>query len=759
VSDEGQPRAQPPEEAAQPTLREPKTYAGGLPAVLTSVKLAWRQMGAKRSLATLSNVNQMSGFDCPGCAWPEPAEQRSFSEFCENGAKAVAEEATLRRVSPAFFARWSLRELAEQSDHWLGQQGRLTHPMLCRPGADYYEPIPWDRAFELIARELHALSHPNEAIFYTSGRTSNEAAFLYQLFVRRFGTNNLPDCSNLCHESSGVGLTEAIGVSKGTVSLDDFAHADLIFVIGQNPGTNHPRMLSALQGAARNGCRIVSVNPLSEAGLVRFKHPQEVSGILGPGTKLASHFLRVRINGDVAAFQGIQKAMLELEPSVIDRQFIAEFTQGFAEHAGHLAQLSWAEIERSSGVSERELREVATLASTAKSTICCWAMGLTQHRNAVGNIQEVVNFLLLRGNLGRPGAGACPVRGHSNVQGDRTMGIWEQPPQAFLGALEREFGWQPPSAWGYDVVDSIAAMDAGKARIFVAMGGNFLSASPDTELTARALRKCRLTVHVSTKLNRAHLITGERALILPCLGRTEHDRGQFVTVEDSMGVVHRSQGKLAPASPWLLSEVQIVAGLARAVLDVDWKHLSNDYDRIRDHISHVVPGFERFNERVRAPAGFVLPHPVRDERRFPTASGRAIFTLHPLPRHELAEGRYLMMTIRSHDQYNTTIYGLDDRYRGIHGGRRIVLMNPGDIEAAKLSEGDYVDLVSHFRGEQRRAQRFMVVRYDIPPGCTATYFPEANVLVPLQSYAEKSQTPTSKSVVISLERSAKPTQA
>ncbi len=743
-----------PDETKPLLVKKPKLVAGGIPAVLSSLKFMGRQAGFWRGIQTLTRLNQKGGFDCPGCAWPEPEDHRAMAEFCENGAKAVAEEATTLRVTRDFFAQWTVTQLREKSDYWLGQQGRLTEPMWLDAEKEHYEPVSWETAFSLVAKELKALGSPNEAIFYTSGRTSNEAAFLYQLLVRKFGTNNLPDCSNLCHESSGIGLMETIGSGKGTVTLGDFNKADLILVVGQNPGTNHPRMLSALQGAALRGCKIVSINPLRETGLRRFKHPQQMSGVLGSGTALSSVDLRVRINGDVAVFQGITKAMLELEKkapgTVLDWAFVQEHTRGFEAWAKHIEAVEWAAIVESSGVSEAELRTVAELAASSEGTIVCWAMGLTQHKNAVANIQEIVNFLSLRGNFGKPGAGACPVRGHSNVQGDRTMGIWEKPPAAFLDALEKEFQFAPPRKPGFDVVDSIKAMADGRGKVFFALGGNFLSASPDTDLTGKALGNCRLTVQVSTKLNRSHLMTGKRALILPCLGRTEADRGQFITVENSMGVVHPSHGRLPPASSRLLSEVQIVCGLAKAVLGEDWSGYANNYDLIRDHIERVIPGFEKFKEKARLPSGFVLPHPVRDERRFATLSGRAEFTLHPLPHHNLADGQFLMMTIRSHDQYNTTIYGLDDRYRGIYQGRRVVLMNGEDIRAAGFTDGKQVDLIGHFKGEERIAPNFTIVEYDIPRRCLATYFPETNVLVPVDSFADKSQTPTSKSVVVSL---------
>lgn len=757
--------AQPPVETDGIEIKPAGHVAGGIPAIAQTVKHAWREMGARRSLKTLLAVNQKDGFDCPGCAWPEPDVERSHVEFCENGAKAVAEEATTKRVTPEFFREWSVAELSNKSDFWLGKQGRLTHPMLLKKDATHYEPVSWDDAFTHIATELNALATPDEAIFYTSGRASNEAAFLYQLFVRQFGTNNLPDCSNMCHESSGSALTETIGVGKGTVTLEDFNLAEAIFIIGQNPGTNHPRMLTALQKAKRNGCTIVHINPLPETGTTRFKHPQEIFRMLGKGTSLADLFLQVRINGDVALLKGIMKEMLEEEQrrpgQVLDQEFIKAQTDGFESFAEAIRQMNWDELVEQSGINRERMREAAEIMMRSEKTICCWAMGLTQHRNAVANIQEIVNLLLLRGQIGKPGAGACPVRGHSNVQGDRTMGIWERPTDAFLDSLSKEFSFEPPRAHGYDTVEAIKAMHAGRGRVFFALGGNFLSATPDTEYTAQSLRRCRLTVHVSTKLNRAHLITGEQALILPCLGRTEIDvqaaGEQFVSSENSMGVVQASRGSLEPASTHLLSETAIVARLATATLNkrsnVNWLALAGNYDLIRASIERVIPGFEDYNRRVRVPGGFYLPNLAR-ARQFKTASGKAQFTVHKLPRHDLADGQFLMMTMRSHDQFNTTIYGLDDRYRGVYNGRRVVFLNPQDVEAAGLNEGQLVDLISHFEGEERTAVRFVVVPYSIPRRCAATYFPEANVLVPINSVAEKSNTPASKSVIISLRPSA-----
>lgn len=718
-------------------------------------------MGLVRGVRTLLKLNQPGGVDCPGCAWPEPDRERSTFEFCENGAKHVADEATTKRITLEFFRQWSVADLAHQSDQWLNAQGRLMQPMLLHRGASHYEPVSWADAFELIAGELNSLNYPDQAIFYTSGRTSNEAAFLYQLFVRQFGTNNLPDCSNMCHESSGSALHETIGVGKGTVTLEDFDKAQAIFVIGQNPGTNHPRMLTALEHAKRKGCRLVHINPLPEAGMTRFKHPQDVLGLLGRGTELADLFLQVRINGDVPLLKGIMKAVLAREErrpgAVLDHEFIAAYTKGFEEFASALNASSWTDIVAQSGVSKEKLEAAAQIFIESERTIFCWAMGLTQHRNAVANIQEIVNLMLLRGQIGKEGAGLCPVRGHSNVQGDRTVGIWERPTAAFLDKLAEEFDFEPPRNHGFDTVKAIQAMHDGQGKVFFALGGNFLSATPDTEFTSAALRRCRLTAHVSTKLNRSHLVTGERALILPCLGRTEVDEQvsgpQFVTTENSMGIVQMSQGSLAPASPDLLSEPQIVARLARATLrdrtSVAWEDLAGDYDSIRAAIERVIPGFDDYNERARRPGGFYLPNAAR-ERIFKTDSGKANFTVHELPQHDLAPDQFLMMTIRSHDQFNTSVYSLNDRYRGISNERQVVFLNQDDMATAGLRARQVVDLVSHFEGEERVARNFIIVPYDIPRRCAATYFPEANVLVPVRSVAAKSNTPASKSVVISI---------
>lgn len=742
--------------------------AAGFTALRESAGYGLHEGGLKNSLRTFGKLNQVSGFDCQSCAWPNPDEDRSFAEFCENGFKAVAYEVDPRRLTREFFRTHSVAELATHTDCWLGEQGRLTEPMVLRPGATHYEPITWDDAFALLAGELKALASPDEAVFYTSGRTSNETAFLYQLFVRAFGTNNLPDCSNMCHESSSVALPPMIGIGKACVKLEDVETADAIFIFGQNPGSNHPRMMTALQKMKERGGRIVFVNPLPETGAFRFKNPQDLLHptriprfLFGRGTELADLWLPVRINGDQAVLQALMKEMLEHEErapgSVFDHEFIRLHTEGVEAVLEQLRRVTWPELLAASGLTREQIQEAAEIAIDAKSTIVCWCMGLTQHKNAVATIQEILNFLFLRGNIGRPGAGPCPIRGHSNVQGDRTMGIWDKPSQAFLDRLAREFGFEPPRRHGLDTVDAIKAMHAGRIGVFFAMGGNFLSAPSDTEFTAAALQRCRLTAHVSIKLNRAHLVTGQTALILPCLGRTEIDRQggqeQFQTVEDTMGVINPTRGVIEPASPHLLSETAIVAGLAKATLGpttpIDWDAYVANYDLIRAKIEAVVPGFHAFNERIRQ-GTFYLPNPPRDERRFETESGKAVFMAHPLTRIEVPPGRYLLTTLRSHDQFNTTIYAEDDRYRGIYNGRRVLFMNEADVAAAGLMQGQLVDITSHYDGRERHARTFMIAPYSIPRGCVATYYPEGNVLVPLESTADQSNCPTSKSVIVSI---------
>jgi molybdopterin-dependent oxidoreductase alpha subunit len=744
-------------------VHPPKTASAGVRAVTAAAGYALEEMGPRRSLQTLLKLNHADGFDCPSCAWPDPdPEHRKLAEFCENGAKAVAWEATRKQVDPAFFAEHSVAELRSRSDHWLESNGRLTHPMVLSEGATHFAPIAWEDALSLVATRLRCLDSPDRAVFYTSGRASNEAAFVYQLLARRLGTNNLPDCSNMCHESSGAALGATIGIGKGAVTLSDIEdHADLVIVAGQNPGTNHPRMRTSLERAKRRGARIVAINPLPEAGFGRFHNPQTARGLLGPGTLLGDRRVAVRVNGDLALFAGLNKLLLEREAArpgtVLDRDFIERYCDGFDQAAEAWRGLDWADIEAGSGVGRAEVEALADDVVAADRVIVCWAMGLTQHRNAVATIKEVVNFLLLRGNVGRPGAGPCPVRGHSNVQGDRTVGISEKMPDRFLDALRAEFGFDPPRHHGYATVDAIRAMRDGKVDVFMALGGNFVAATPDTAVTEAAMARCALTVSVATKLNRTHLCHGREALVLPCLGRTERDVQdgveQFVTVEDSMSMVHASRGQLRPVSPQLRSEVAIVAGLGHALFgeDVGWREMGRDYRVVRRHIEHVVPGFHAYEDRVQAPGGFMLPRPPHDSRTFPTATGKARFSVNPLTAVTVPEGHLLLQTIRSHDQFNTTVYGLDDRYRGVKGGRQVVFVNGEDLRRQGLEDGDLVDVVSVWTDGERRAKGFRVIAYPTPPGCAAAYFPEANVLVPLDAVADVSLTPASKSVPVRLE--------
>jgi molybdopterin-dependent oxidoreductase alpha subunit len=763
--------AQPPEELTGLRTGRIKQTAAGLTAIRVAMEHTVDEMGALDGARMLHALNQADGFDCQSCAWPDPpAGERPFmAEYCENGAKVTAEENTRRLIPPEFFREHGVAELSRRSDYWLAKQGRIAHPLVLREGATHYEPIAWDEAFRLLAEELNALDSPDEAAFYTSGRTSNEAAFLYQLFARMYGTNNFPDCSNMCHESSGAALTDSIGIGKATVTLDDVVHADLLIDMGHNPGSCHPRMLSALRELKRNGGRVVAVNPLPETGLNHFKHPQDLRHparaldvLVGDGAPLADLYVPVRIAGDLALLKGIAKELLEEEErrpgEVFDHAFIRDHTHGFEALLADLRAESWELLVEQSGVSRAEIRRIAEMVMASERLIVAWAMGLTQQPQAVAAIQSIVNLLLLRGSIGRPGAGALPVRGHSNVQGDRTVGIWERMSERFLDALGREFGFEPPRKHGYDTVETLRAMHAGRVKVFFAMGGNVLSAGPDTEYAAEGFRRCRLTAHVSIKLNRGHLVAGRRALVLPTIGRAERDvqagGEQFVTVEDTMGIIHASRGVVPPASPDLLSEPTIVARLAKAVLGarstVDWDALVADYDRIRERIQRVVPGFDDYNRRVRQPGGFPLPNLARDRRQFTTTTGKANFTVHPVHPVRLEPGQLLMMSMRSHDQFNTTVYGLSDRYRGIHNERRVVLMNAGDVAELGLANGQVVDLTSHFRGQRRVARRFIVLAYPIPRGCAATYFPEANVLVPIDSVAERSNTPTSKFVVITV---------
>jgi len=742
-----------------------KNHAAGLPAILASARHVIKHVNAARGLKALNKLNAFDGFDCPGCAWPDPDDDRSpLGEYCENGVKAIAEEATTKALQAKFFNDNSLAQLAELDDYRIGKLGRIAQPVYLPEHGTHYQPISWKEAFQKIAGHLNALASPDEAIFYTSGRTSNEAAFLYQLFVRAYGTNNLPDCSNMCHESSGVALGETLGIGKGSVKLEDFYEAEAILILGQNPGTNHPRMLSALKKAKENNAMIVAINPLAEAGLTAFADPQSIKGLLGAKVKLASLHLPVRINGDMPLIQAVIKYLFEFEKEnpeqVLDADFIREHTSGFEAYKQHILALDNEELSRLCGIPLPQIKELAENLKFKKKIIICWAMGLTQHKNAVDTIKELVNLLLIKGSIGKPGAGTCPVRGHSNVQGDRTMGIFEKPWPWLLDNIKKNYGFTPPSENGYDVVEAIEAMQAGKAKVFFAMGGNFLSATPDTLYTADALRKCDLTVHVSTKLNRSHLITGKEAIILPTLGRSDmdvqHGAEQFVSCENSMGVVQKSKGNLKPVSKELMSEVTIVCHLAHEVLGkhtkIPWLAFHKNYDLIRDEIERTIPGFDNYNTRVRGKGGFYLPNASR-QGTFPTTNLKANFTISKATVPQVKDHELLMMTIRSHDQFNTTIYDLNDRYRGIKNERRVILMNEKDMQQRGFQKMDVVDLYNYDDGRERVARKFLVIPYEIPEQCCATYFPEANVLVPIKSTADKSNTPTSKSVVIEVKKS------
>jgi len=744
--------------------------AAGIPAIWNTMLYGIGEMGPIRSSEAFLKINHVTGFDCQSCAWPSPDKKRKVFEFCENGAKALSDESTKKRITPQFFAQHSIEDLAAQSDYWLNRRGRLTTPMVRHANATHYQPIAWSEAFTMIADELNHLDSPDQACFYTSGKTTNEPAFLLQLFARQLGTNNLPDCSNMCHESSGVAMVETLGVGKGTATLEDMESTDLIFIFGNNPGTNHPRMLTSLQKAKDQGAKIIAVNPLPEVSLMRVTNPnpQDYSNplelpiaLLGKGQALADLYLPVRVNGDVAAIKGILKDLFEREregrASAIDHEFIQSFTEGFEQLKADVEAVSWEEIEEESGLTRSQLGTAAAMYAASKKTIIAWCLGVTQQSNGVDNVSMIVNLLLVGGNMGRPGAGTVCVRGHSNVQGDRTMGIWERPPKPFLDALKKEFNFEPPRKQGYDTVEALHAMFDGDIKVFFAISGNFLSNVPDTVYSAHAMQRCKLTVHVSTKLNRSHLITGERALILPCLGRSEEDiqasGKQFLTVEDSMGVINPSQGFLRPASRHLMSDVAILANLAHATLgsrtSTNWLGFAADYNRIRDAISRVIPGFENFNARLASEKFFYLPNAAK-QRIFKTSSGKSKLSVCPIPKHDLKPNEFLLTTIRSHDQFNSTIYGLNDRYRGVFDGRRVLFLNPFDMEERNLKAGQIVDIYSHFEGEIRKAPRFAIVPYAIARRSAAAYYPETNVLVPIRSVAAKSNQPASKCIRITL---------
>jgi len=758
------PEAENPEELLKLKVTEPKTWAAGIPAVYEAGKDVLGEDGLIRGMTALFHMNKKGGFDCSSCAWPDPDDDRSqIAEYCENGAKALAEEATTKKLTADFFAANSVADLSKLNDYEIGKKGRITQPMYLPKGGSHYQPISWDDAFKKIAGHLNSLKSADEAAFYTSGRTSNEASFMYQLFVKAYGTNNMPDCSNMCHESSGTALNEVIGIGKGTVTLNDFYDTDVIIIMGQNPGTNHPRMLTALEKAKKNGSKIIAINPLHEAGLMAFKNPQTVKGALGFSTQLADVYLQVKINGDIALLMAIEKLLYEAELNepgkVFDQKFIEEDTVGYKALIHHLKQFDVQNLADQAGVLLSQVQEAAEVLKHKHRIIICWAMGITQHINGVDTIKEIVNLILLKGSIGKPGAGLCPVRGHSNVQGNRTMLIWEKPTHS--DKIKEVFGFDPPKEKGYDTVETIKAMHQGKLKVFFAMGGNFLSATPDTNYTAEALRKLKLSVHVSTKLNRSHLVHGDEALILPTFSRSDKDvvngEPQFITCENSMGVVQSSKGILEPISNDLLNETQIVCRLAKATLGdksvVDWDKYANSYDEVRNVIAKVIPGCEDYNKKVRQPGGFYLPNAPR-EGKFKTKKhgDKAAFSITALPVHKLADDEYIMMTIRSHDQFNTTIYGLEDRYRGIHNERRVIFMNEKDIAKCGFKTGEKVDLVNHHGGVTRVARLFVIVAYNIPEGNTATYYPETNVLVPIDSVAEGSNTPTSKLIVIKIKK-------
>lgn len=756
---------------------EPYTHpAGGWGALLSVARNLKRQDILGKGSITLLNINQPTGFDCPGCAWPEKKDAHAFN-FCENGAKAVAFEATSKTVTPEYFAGHTVSWLSEQSDFFLEDLGRLTDPVRYDAATDKYVPISWDDAFKLIAQHLHALDNPDQAAFYTSGRASNEAAFLYQLFVRSFGTNNFPDCSNMCHETTSVGLLDSIGLGKGTVTLEDFDVADAIFSFGHNPGTNHPRMLGTLREVSKRGGNIIAINPIKERGLERFQDPQAPLEMMTNGsTPISRYYFQPKIGGDYALMLGMlkhlnewdKKALASGKPSVFDRNFIAVNTVGFDEMIAEVERTEWADIYKHSGLSPEHLEKLAKLFLESERSIFCWGMGITQHRHGTANVHMLANLLLARGQIGRPGAGLCPVRGHSNVQGDRTMGINELPSPKLLDNIDRVFRIKSPRKNGHGVVETIKAMAEGEVKVFIGLGGNFAVATPDTPYTQEALRKCNLTVHVATKLNRSHLVCGKDALILPCLGRTEIDEQlhgpQAISVEDSMSNIHLSAGRNAPISDNILSEPDIVARMAEAVLpdsQIKWKWYIESYDRIRDSIADVFDEFHDFNLRVYKPGGFHLEHPA-NQHIWNTKSGKAQFMITPLSEvyadkeNQYAAAYtdskvYTLMTTRSHDQYNTTLYGLDDRYRGVFGQRRVLFMNQADIDEAGFEANQWVDIESVFSdGVKRIVHSFRIVPYNIPRGSLAAYYPETNPLVALSSHDKYAKIPASKSVPVIL---------
>ena len=743
-------------------IKKPASKAAGLAAIIQTMKFMIREPGLLKGIKGLLRMNQKNGFDCSSCAWPDPSGHRSKNEYCENGAKALASESTRKKITSEFFRNYSLKDLSQKTDYWHELQGRLTEPMFKDVGETHYSPISWSESYNLISAELQNLDSPNEASFYTSGRASNEAAFVYQLMVRLFGTNNLPDCSNMCHESSGAALVETIGIGKGTVDLNDFERADVIFVVGQNPGTNHPRMLSALQDAVRRGSTVISVNPIFEAGLKAFAHPQEIRGAMNLAMPIAADHVAIKPGGDLAFFKALGKSLIEKSEhnsDILDHQFISDYTKNFEHYKKSVQSASWEELIENSGVQKNQIDRIANVVSQSRGMITCWAMGITQTENAVATIREIVNLHLCRGQIGKKGAGLCPVRGHSNVQGDRTMGIWEKMPESFHDSLDTHLNFKSPRNHGYDVVETIRAMETKKVRFFMALGGNFLSASPDTERTSKAIEKCSMTVQISTKLNRSHCIVGEKSLILPCLVRSEEDRQedekQIISTENSMGIVQSSLGIFKPISSNLRSEIEILCKIAIKLFPErsdTFEGFFKNHDQIRDMIEKVIPGFESYNLRVRKRGGFSLPNGPK-KREFKTKSGKALFTSNEILKNNYADDILILQTLRSHDQFNTTVYGLEDRYRGIYNDRNVIMMNEDDMKSRSIKPLMKVDVVSIFKGKERHLRNLKAVPYKMPRGACAAYFPEANVLVPLDKTAKVSNTPTSKDIPVRISQS------
>ena len=743
-------------------FKEPVTDAAGMLGVKEALRHGFKEMGIVRSMRALLDMNQESGFDCPSCAWPNPEDPSPVAEYCENGAKALADEATTDHIGKDFFEKHSVEVLSQLTDYELNKFGRITEPMVLRPGSLNYEPIVWEEAYNLISEELRQLKSPDEAIFYTSGRSSNEAAFLYGMFARAFGTNNMPDCSNMCHESSGIALNQTLGIGKGSIKLEDLYEAEVVIVAGQNPGTNHPRMLSALEKCKQNGGKVISINPLEESGLINFKNPQKIKGMLGGGENMADIHLQVRINQDIPLVKFLIKRLATLDAThgkVFDHEFLNRYVDGYEALIADLSNYDEDDLLAQCGIEKEALDTTVELLAKKSKIVVCWAMGLTQHKNGVANIQEFVNLLLLKGAMGKPGAGTCPVRGHSNVQGDRSVGIQHFVDEAMNARIKKHLGFIPPDKKGVDTVGAMKAMYEGKSKVFICLGGNFLMAASDTAYTARALQNCNLTVQISTKLNRTHLVTGKTALILPTYGRSEKDMKngdiRFLTMEDSMGRVRQSKGLLKPASSTIKSEPEMVAEIADNYFggkhSVPWKAMGADYELIRKSIDEVAKGFENTSERSKG-IGFYLPNNVRNLDFSKLPNGKAQLTINGLPDHNLAENEFMLMTIRSHDQFNTTIYGLDDRYRGVYNERRVLFMNPTDMEAKSLKKMDVVNIHSHYDGVLRTAPNFKVLPYKIPQGDLAAYFPETNLVVPYNHYAAKSKTPISKSVKVTLEK-------